>query len=222
MSKLIKPGRTKLISVTSPHNPTGLVLNQATIDALADLATKSGARLLVDETYRGMTFSKEGILPVQAGRNKSVISVSSMSKTYGLPGIRLGWVVTKDKQLMQTFLAAKESIIITGSVLDEEVADQFLANRQQRQDQIVKEIRSKFEIVKKWMALNSDLIEWVEPEGGCLCFPRIKNASKEIVDRFYSILNDKYGTYTGPGHWFEMERRYMRIGYGWPDEKQLI
>lgn len=59
-------------------------------------------------------------------------------------------------------------------------------------------------------------MEWVEPSGGVVCFPRIRKESEVDVTRFYQILNAKYKTFVGPGHWFEMDRRYMRIGYGWP------
>lgn len=118
---------------------------------MAKVTEKHGIYLVIDQTYRGMSFTEEGVLPVQAGRWKHVISVSSMSKTYGLPGIRMGWVVTRDAVLMEKFLAAKESIIITNSIVDEEVADQFLEKRLERETVILNQIKKKFEIVRAWM-----------------------------------------------------------------------
>ena len=64
-------------------------------------------------------------------------------------------------------------------------------------------------------------LEWVEPKGGVVCFPRIKEEIKIDLEAFYNTLYNKYKTLVGPGHWFEMDKRYMRIGYGWPDTQSL-
>ncbi|HND11315.1 MAG TPA: aspartate aminotransferase, partial [Pseudomonadota bacterium] len=66
-----------------------------------------------------------------------------------------------------------------------------------------------------------DALEWVVPQGGVVCFPRFADSHPVDEDRFYRILNEQYQTYVGPGHWFEMPRRYMRIGYGWPTTADL-
>ena len=80
--------------------------------------------LLYDETYRDMVFGEK--LPLAASLSKNVISISSISKAYGLPGIRLGWLLCQDQKLFNTFLAAKEQIFICNSVIDEEIAYLFL------------------------------------------------------------------------------------------------
>jgi aspartate/methionine/tyrosine aminotransferase len=66
---------------------------------------------------------------------------------------------------------------------------------------------------------QQDELEWVAPQGGCVCFPRVKTPMD--MDLFYKQLLKKYGTYVGPGHWFDMPREYMRIGFGWPGVAQL-
>ena len=150
-----------------------------------------------------------------------VISVSSLSKTYGLPGIRMGWIACRDPRLMNLFLAAKEQIMICNSVVDEEIAFRFLQQEKPRLAVIQKKIQHHFSIVKQWMNTEQNL-EWVEPSGGVVCFPRIKAERNVDVEHFYKILNEKYRTFVGPGHWFEMDRRYMRIGYGWPPTNELL
>jgi aspartate/methionine/tyrosine aminotransferase len=146
--------------------------------------------------------------------------VSSLSKTYGLPGIRLGWLVCQDKELMETFLAAKEEIHICNSVVDEEIACRYLQVKGSHLQRIKAHIDRNFRLVQKWMENQHDL-EWVEPAGGVVCLPRIKPGLPVDVDRFYDVLNMTYKTYVGPGHWFEMGRRYMRVGYGWPSKDEL-
>ena len=210
--------KTKYISVTTPHNPTGICLTAATIRELAALAEEKNIHLLVDETYRDMIFGEQ--LPLAAEYFQNIISVSSLSKTYGLPGLRTGWIICQDRELMNTFLAAKEQIHICGPVLDEELAFRYLQQKDRHFPRIKADIRQKFEIVKAWMQQQENF-EWVEPGGGAVCFPRIRFPQQGNMDRFYELLLKKYGTYTGPGHWFEMPRHYMRIGFGWPTAASL-
>ena len=214
---LVTP-RTKYISVTHPHNPTGACLSAAEIKELAAIAEDNQIRLLVDETYRDMVFEEQ--LPLAAELSPSIISISSLSKSYGLPGIRVGWIVCRDQVLMETFLAAKEQIHICGSVLDEAVAFRYMLHREKHLQRIKEDINHKFGIIKTWMN-RQEGFEWIEPQGGCVCFPRMLHPEKIDIDRFYDILLKKYGTYTGPGHWFEMPRHYMRVGFGWPTVQQL-
>ena len=209
---------TRYISVTNPHNPTGVCLTDTEMKELVAVAHENDTWLLVDETYRDMLFGEK--LPVACDYSDRVISVSSLSKTYGLPGIRMGWILCRNKQLMEGFLAAKEQIHICGSVLDEEVAYRYLLQKDQHFAPIKKDIDEKFGILKTWMGAQ-DGLEWVEPRGGVVCFPRFRHPTRIDTDKFYWTLLEKYGTYTGPGHWFDMPRHYMRIGFGWPRKEQL-
>jgi aspartate/methionine/tyrosine aminotransferase len=118
---------TKLVSLTYPHNPTGVMISEETLRKIIHIVEKQNSFLLVDETYREMSFVPR--LPVAATLSDRAISISSMSKSYGIPGIRIGWVVCTDKKLMNTLLAAKEQIFITNSVIDEEIAFQYLQKK---------------------------------------------------------------------------------------------
>ncbi len=209
---------TRYISVTYPHNPTGVCIDKFDLQQLVDLAEQTGVYLLVDETYRDMVFGEQ--LPLAATLSSRVISVSSLSKTYGLPGLRVGWIVCGDRQLMTKFLAAKEQMHICSPVLDEEIAFRYRMRRDETLPRIRADIRQKFESVKDWMR-QQDEFEWIEPAGGCVCFPRLRRPQDGDIDRFYRILLQEYGTYVGPGHWFEMPRHYMRVGFGWPSLRSL-
>jgi aspartate/methionine/tyrosine aminotransferase len=210
--------KTKYISVTYPHNPTGACLTRDELQQLAALAEKNDIFLLVDETYRDMVFGDQ--LPLAATCSPRIISVSSLSKTYGLPGLRTGWIICQDQKIMQTFLAAKEQVHICGPTLEEEIAFRYLQQKDRYFPRIREDIRRKFGIVKSWIQQQNDF-EWVEPAGGCVCFPRLAHPQQGDIDRFYRILLEEYGTYAGPGHWFGMPRHYMRIGFGWPSAESL-
>lgn len=207
-----------MISITVPNNPTGTVISRADLDKLVLLTKDKGINLLVDETYRDMTF--KNLLPVAASLGSHVISVSSLSKTYGLPGIRIGWLICQDKKLMEKFLAAKEQIMICGSVVDEEIAYCYMLNREKHLKLILDEIEARFKIMKEWINESNQYIEWVEPQGGVVCFPRIKVDIDP--EEFYRILNINFKTFVGPGHWFEMSKKFMRIGYGWQSTRDEL
>ena len=217
LESMITPN-TKLVSLTYPHNPTGVMIDDATLRNVINIAERKNVYLLIDETYREMSFTMP--LPVAATLSPKVISVSSMSKSYGLPGIRIGWLITQDEHLMETFLAAKEQIFITNSVVDEEIAHQFLLRKDSLFPGMKKTIIENFQMLKQFMR-GQDKLEWIEPGGGCVCFPRIRQAVNIDTKRFYDILLNKFATYVGPGHWFDEDDRYMRIGFGWEKKEKL-
>jgi aspartate/methionine/tyrosine aminotransferase len=217
LETLIRPN-TKLISVTTPHNPTGVSLGEPTLRRLIAIAEARGIRLLVDETYREMSFVPK--LPVAASLSPQAISVASMSKSYGIPGIRVGWIVNRDAKLMERFLAAKEQIGICGSIIDERIAEAALEQSPQWLATVDRTLREALHIVETWLA-KEPRMEWVRPEGGCVCFPRIKADAGIDVAKFYDVLQREHAACVGPGHWFEQHRRYMRIGFGWPLEAEL-
>lgn len=211
---------TKLISITSPHNPSGKLYSQATINTLIALAEKHNCHLLVDETYRDLNFQTE-LLPYEAEKSKHVISVSSVSKSFGAPGIRIGWIICRDQKLMYDFLAAKEQICLCNSVVDEEIAYYLLTNKQRLIAEHHAHIRTNFAYLKQWFAIQPYL-EWVEPQAGVVCFPRLKAEYKIDTEQLYNALYNEYTTIVGPGHWFEKDKTYMRIGFGYPLQQELI
>ena len=220
IAAMLRPS-TRLVSLTTPHNPTGATLSRETLDAVIALVeAHGGARLLLDETYREMTFGEA--LPVAASLSERTISVTSLSKTYGLPGIRVGWLVTRDRELFGRFLAAKEQILISGSLVDETIALEALRRRPAWLPEIRARIDEAFRITATWLDGNPRF-EWVPPRGGVVGFPRIRPdvAAGVDVDRFYERLFEAHGTIVGPGHWFEQPRTHFRLGYGWPTLDEL-
>ncbi len=217
VARLWRPA-TRLVSLTTPHNPTGTVLAQAELARIAELCRARGARLLVDETYRDLT--PGGAPPMATRLGDHVISVASLSKAYGLPGLRLGWLATRDAGLAESLLAAKEQVVIAGPVLDEEIAWQVYRRRRQLLPGILADVAGRLATLRRWMDGQS-VLEWVEPEGGVVAFPRIRAGAGIDVEEFYRLLNQEYATWVGPGHWFEQDRRSMRIGFGWPTHAEL-
>jgi aspartate/methionine/tyrosine aminotransferase len=177
---------------------------------------------LVDETYRGMSFGPAPPLiaaMAQAGAERAV-SVSSLSKSFGLPGVRLGWIVCRDRALMEALLATKEQIGICGSVVDEAIGRAALAGADAWLTATGARLREALASLRAWMAAEP-LLEWVEPAGGCVAFPRIRAGAGVDIAAFYRSLEEDHGAFVGPGHWFEEDDRHFRIGYGWPTPEDL-
>jgi len=214
----VRPGTTRLISVTCPHNPTGTMLDLASLHALVEIAERADAVLLVDETYRDLTHGEP--LPMAATLSPRAISVSSMSKAYGLPGLRVGWAVCRDPELAETLLAAKEQMVICGATIDEAIAGRVVSDRARILPPIIAEVRARLAIVRDWMR-GQDAFEWIEPAGGVVGLVRFAAHVDVDTARFYEVLLAHYGTYVGPGHWFEVDDRHFRLGFGWPTETEL-
>jgi aspartate/methionine/tyrosine aminotransferase len=217
IAERIRPD-TKLVSITTPHNPTGVMLGEGELRRLVDITATRGCTLLVDETYRDMAYADAP--PLAASIAPHVISVASLSKTDGLPGLRLGWLVCRDAARMETLLAAKEQIFICGSALDEEVAFQYFCQREKFLPTIRATVAKHRAITLDWLARESRM-QVVRPQGGVVCFPRIRADARIDIEAFYRVLNERFATFVGPGHWFEQDRAYMRIGFGWPTTAEL-
>lgn len=214
----VKPN-TRLISLTSPHNPTGIVFDHHILEEIIAFAAEKGIYVLIDETYRYLNFQSE-LIPYYAAKSKNVISVCSLSKAHGVPGIRTGWLLNKDEQLMHDFLAAKEQIIICNSVVDEEIAFHILSQKDYLQ-KTHQHIRQNFYILKNWMENEQHFLEWTEPNAGVVCFPRIKDEYNVDLPNFYKVLYEKHKTLVGAGHWFEQSDRSFRLGFGYPSNEEL-
>ena len=210
---------TRLISITNPHNPTGRLFDEATMHQLIALAEENNCFLLVDETYRDLNFQTP-LKPYAAELSEKVISVSSVSKSFGAPGIRIGWIICRDKKLMHDFLAAREQISLCNSVVDEEIAFALLNNKAKIIAQNHAHIKTNFACLKKWFA-SQTLLEWIEPQAGVVCFPRFKAGHILDTGKFYDTLYNNYATVVGSGHWFEQDKIYMRIGFGYPGLEEL-
>ncbi|MGA2000653.1 MAG: pyridoxal phosphate-dependent aminotransferase [Terriglobales bacterium] len=219
VESLIQP-ETRLISVTYPHNPSGAVISEEDLCELIQIAERHDCKLLVDETYRDL---HRGNMPrLAAAISPRAISVASMSKAYGMPGIRIGWVVSRDPELQRLLLAAKEQIFLCGSVVDEEIALRVLQMRDRLLPAIRTQVEQNCRAVAEWMD-HQPALEWVPPIGGVVCLPRIREDVLIDLAAFYAILLDQLSTYVGPGHWFEMSDRSFRLGFGWePFDKLKI
>jgi DNA-binding transcriptional MocR family regulator len=111
-------------------------------------------------------------------------------------------------------------MVICGPTLDEAIAGHVLAARERILPPILDDVRSRLAIVREWLA-GQDVFEWIEPAGGVVGLVRVRPEIAIDTKRFYDVLLAEHGTYVGPGHWFEIDDRSFRLGYGWPTVAEL-
>jgi len=212
LESMIK-SNTKLICLTHPNNPTGSIISKEDLMQIINQAEERNILILMDETYRDLTFGE--MLPTGASLSDNVISVSTMSKIYGVPGIRIGWLATKNETIIQGVLNVREQTTICNSALNEAIALELLKRREGYLSELRPKIRNQYKIVEDWM-INQEFLEMVPPEGGVVCFPRLK--SRKSSEQLCRILVEKYRTFTVPGYVFKMNE-YLRIGFGGNSEE---
>ncbi|NMC79192.1 MAG: aminotransferase class I/II-fold pyridoxal phosphate-dependent enzyme [Chloroflexi bacterium] len=211
LKELVYP-ETQLICLTHPNNPTGSVLTTPELEELVQFAESRRIYLLVDETYRELAF--DALPPLAATLSPRAISITSMSKAFGVPGIRIGWVAANEA-LIDSVRAVREQITICNSALGEQIAFSVLQRKEQFLKLVKQRLLANFEILKSWMEKRDDL-EWVLPMGGAVAFPRL--TEDRHSDELCRLLIEKYRTFVVPGYCFQMPR-YFRLGFGGEEEE---
>ncbi|NHJ13552.1 MAG: aminotransferase class I/II-fold pyridoxal phosphate-dependent enzyme [Candidatus Thorarchaeota archaeon] len=211
LRKLVKPN-TKLITLTHPNNPTGSVISQDELSEAIEIAEDVGAYLMVDETYRDLMFGKPP--PLAATMSENAISLTSMSKVWGVPGIRIGWAVG-DESIVEGIRTVREQVTICNSSLGEAISKSILRQREPILNRIRGHMLENYSIVRQWMD-SQEWLEWIEPQSGVVCAPRLKRGGS--TDELCKLLVTKYRTFTVPCSTMELDGHF-RLGFGGEKEE---
>jgi aspartate/methionine/tyrosine aminotransferase len=189
IKKLVRPN-TKVISINFPHNPTGAILSRDRFDALISLCDQCGIYLFSDEVYRPLGATGTLHLPQVADVYARGLSLGVMSKAYGLPGLRVGWIACQDRALLRRMERIKHYLSICNAAPSEQLALIALQNREQilaRNCGIVTENLTR---LNAFFARWSSHFGWSPPDGGCVAYPRYLGG--EGVEVFcQNILQDR-------------------------------
>jgi aspartate/methionine/tyrosine aminotransferase len=204
-------GRTKLICVCQPNNPTGQVLSQAEVHSIVRIADRHGAWILADEVYRGAERSAEES-PSFSGRGERIVVTGGLSKVYGLPGLRVGWIVGP-RERIEAAVEIKDYTTIAPATLSEALVEIALERRKQLLERARFLINERWPLLEDWAAGHSRELHWTPPAAGAICFFSYQYPidSMPLVDR----LIREYATMIVPGVHFRAER-HLRIGFGMP------
>jgi aspartate/methionine/tyrosine aminotransferase len=201
--------RTKLICVCTPNNPTGQILSSSEIAAIVRIADRHGAWILADEVYRGAERDGDES-PSFSGRGERVIVTGGLSKVYGLPGLRIGWLVAP-RERVAAALEIKDYTTIAPATISEVLAEIALERRKQLLERARFLVNDRWPMLEDWATGHSRELHWTAPAAGAICFfsYRFPIDSMPFVDR----LIREYSTMIVPGIHFRAER-HLRIGFG--------
>lgn len=202
--------RTRLIVITTPHNPSGVPADAAAIDEIGAIAAHAGARVLVDEVYRDVTGDSS---PPFAARGDAFITTSSLTKSYGLSGLRAGWVIASP-EVTYRVRRARDVVDGTGSIVAERLAVLAFERLEMLRARAVGLLARNRALVETFLRSRSDL-EWV-PTAGTIVFPRIKGVDDSTP--FVERLMSERRTAVGPGSFFEAPAHF-RLGFGGETER---
>ncbi len=201
--------RTRMIIVNFPHNPTGASLTEAGQDELVELAADAGAYLVWDAALAEITYERPP-LPNPDRRYDRAVSLGTLSKAYGLPGLRAGWC-TAAPDVMARLVRLRDYTTLHLSPLVELVATRAVERADALLDLRLAQARRNLELVTRWAESHRDVIDFVRPQGGVCIFPALNGVGD--VEDFCRQLADRHGVLLVPGTSFGRPR-HVRLGFG--------
>lgn len=218
LKELVRPN-TKGIVINTPHNPTGYLMSRADFDALNRFAQENDLLLFSDEVYRESEYDPADRLPAACDYGEHAVSLGVTSKTYGLAGLRIGWVATKNKTIYQNMASLKDYTTICNSAPSEFLAEVAMRHR-------VKLAERNLEIIKHNLTNVDDLFSrypafftWARPKAGSMGFPKLL---KGDVEDFCDDLVRKAGVLLLPGTMYDESNNHFRLGLGRKNLPQAI
>jgi aspartate/methionine/tyrosine aminotransferase len=220
----IRPN-TRVVSINFPHNPTGKILERERFDALVALCRKHGIWLFSDEVYHSLGPSGSTHLPQAADVYEKGLSLGVMSKAYGLPGLRIGWIACADRALLQRMERYKHYLSICNAGPSEALALIALKARSTILDGHRQRIDRNLATLDDFFARWPDRFQWYRPDGGCIAYPRY--LGPEGVDAFATDLVEQAGVLLLPASNYRSELTTtptdrFRIGFGRADCAEAI
>jgi aspartate/methionine/tyrosine aminotransferase len=178
---------------------------------LCSLSERHGFTIFSDEVYRGLELDPNHRLPALAEINDSAVSLGVMSKTYGLAGLRIGWIATRDVRLLSKLAAFKDYTTICNSAPSEFLATLALRHAERIAERNRQIIRGNLEHLDHFFESHSDRFNWHRPKAGSIAFPALLHGK---ADRFCADLAAKAGVLLVPGTLFGKYPGAFRIGFG--------
>lgn len=208
---------TRLLSLNFPHNPTGALMPREDLDALVELCRKHNLYLLNDEVYRGVELNDAERMPQVADIYERGLSLNVLSKAYGLPGLRIGWLACQDADVLQRIERYKHYLSICNSAPSERLAVIALQNRDSILERNRAILRKNVVALEELFADFPDLFKWRRPQGGSVAFP--KYTGPEGVEAFCRSLIEDSGILLLPASVYRSELMTapadnFRIGFG--------
>lgn len=210
LRELIQPN-TKAIVINTPHNPTGYLMSPKTYQETWQVAQSDGIYLFCDEVYRESEYDPADRLSAACELGVLGVSLGVMSKSYGLAGLRIGWIATQNQDLYQKITRIKDYTTICSSAPSEFLAELALRHREIMVARNLEIITSNLELLEKFFAAYDGTFNWIKPKAGPIAFPQLIG---QDVDAFCTQLVKDQGVMLLPGTVYDHPGNHFRIGFG--------
>jgi aspartate/methionine/tyrosine aminotransferase len=210
---------TKLVYINTPHNPTGTQMPLSVLERVVALARDRNITLLCDEVYQGLEHDPDDRLPSACELYVHAITLNTVSKAYGLPGLRIGWMVSRDPDLINRIRAMKLYTTICSSAPSDLLVALALRHRDRLVERNRQLILRNLTIVEAFFARRSNLFTWLPPTAGPIGFPRV--SGNFTIRLWCEQIAREAGVLLLPGSVYA-EPRHVRIGFGRTNLPQAI
>jgi len=207
---MIQPN-TRAIIVNTPHNPTGYLMSHADFESVQRVARENDLLLFSDEVYRESEYDPASRLPAACDLGEHTVSLGVASKTYGLAGLRIGWVATKNREIYDHMTSIKDYTTICNSAPSEFLAEIAMRNRQKLIDRNLNIIKHNLSVMDDFFQRRANLFSWIRPRAGSMAFPRYLGGD---VESFCDDLVRKVGILLLPGSIYDEQANHFRLGLG--------
>ncbi len=210
LAGLIRPN-TRVLYLNQPHNPTGTLMPRETFDQVVALAQEHGLTLFCDEVYRELEHDPAIRLPAACDADARAVSLGSISKTYGLPGLRIGWIATRDAGLRERLIDLKHYTTICASAPSELLTAVALRHRQTLVERSHGIVSRNLPLLDDFVARHADHFEWARPVASPIGFPRVHGLGD--VDELCARVASEAEVLLLPGSVYG-QPEHVRVGYG--------
>lgn len=211
LKQSIKPN-TKLIIINFPHNPTGYLPSKEYFQEIIDLAKKHDLYLFSDEMYRFLEFDPKYQLPAACEIYEKAVSLFGMSKTFGMAGVRIGWVVTRNKDLYDRMATFKDYTTICSSAPSEVLSIIALRAKGKIINKHLIRITRNLAILDIFFEEYKEKFDWVRPKGGTIGFPKLKGSRDSL--QFCQDVVKKANIMILPSTVYDFDNSHFRLGFG--------
>jgi len=210
LQALIRPN-TRALYINTPHNPTGLLMRPEIFRGVLELAARHGIYVFCDEVYRELEHDPATRLPAGCDLYDRALSLSSVSKTYGLPGLRLAWLACHDTAILQKIISLKHYTTICSSAPSEYLTALAFRHRQKFIDRNLQIVLRNLRQLSDFFARHAERFSWTPPNASTIGFARL--LPEEDVQAFCERLVEQAGVLLLPGTVYD-QPGHLRFGYG--------
>jgi aspartate/methionine/tyrosine aminotransferase len=207
----IRPN-TRMIVFNCPHNPTGYLMSREHQKAILDIAAERNIVVFSDEVYRFLEHDAADTLPAACDLYDNAVSLGVMSKTFGLPGLRIGWIATRNRTIYDKMAGFKDYTTICNSAPSEFLAILALRNREKIVRRTLNIVLHNLDVLDGFFARHRDRFGWQRPKAGSTAFPRLNGEIE--AETFCTNLVEAKSVLLLPSTCFDYGNKHFRIGYG--------